>query len=90
MHVRKLIGPAPYVFVCIYLITVLKNLLKKLGFFSNKSVHVYTIRGVDPFFGLGGGGGKSKENFTFFGALCVQNRRKIKNCVCLVVFLCLI
>ena len=46
----------------------------------------------------GGGGGKSKENFKIFGALRAQcrninfargARRKIENCECFVVFLCL-
>ena len=57
-------------------------------------------RGVAPFFGWGGeGGGQCKKKFLiFFGALRahIRNikvcthiaRRKIENCVCLVVFLC--
>ena len=40
-------------------------------------------RGVDPFFGCGGGGGKNKDNFKIFGALrnvsfARRARRKIK------------
>ena len=40
-------------------------------------------RGVAPFFG--GGGGQSKKKKYLFAGLCAQ-RRKIENCVCLVVF----
>ena len=31
------------------------------------TTRVIADRGVDPFFGFGGGGGKSKENFNIFG-----------------------
>ena len=50
------------------------------------------IRGVDPYFGLGGGGGGGgtrvyKKNFKFFGALRAQIRNiNIKNSVCSVAF----
>ena len=37
--------------------------------------------------GGGGGGARVKENFKYFGA-CWRALRKIKYCVCLVVFLC--
>ena len=69
----------------------------------NKLLHLSISSGVDPFFGLGGGGGVRKVPKKKIGALCVQScnitlsaqsapaKMKIvysKKKLCLVVFLC--
>ena len=56
----------------------------------------YQNRGVDPFFGWGGGGGKSKEKLKNFAPRARSQyktarkaRRKLENCLCFVIVLML-
>ena len=69
------------------------SLLKVLILLNSKICErIIKGSGVDPFFGLGGGGKSLKKPNNFDGShsikLGARSPPQIENCVCLIVFLC--